>query len=168
MDAIFLHMAESSFTTMRQRGTKNMPQFSWRSPWKKRAIDAQTPGGLPRLLWQEGGRGFSASQGGRGQRVCRGAPQYLRECLKEIGDHLQGGLSSGLMFVTRARALAHGLAARAFTNNYWKKIKIICQCVSLFLQEKGSCIHFFNINTCIFLPSYPVLKCHFDKSPTFS
>lgn len=46
MDAIFLHMAESSFTIIRQRGIKNIPQFSWSSPWKKTDTYEHTQTGI--------------------------------------------------------------------------------------------------------------------------
>lgn len=48
MDAIFLHRAESSFTIIRQRGIKNIPQFSWSSPWKKTGTYEHTETGIPR------------------------------------------------------------------------------------------------------------------------
>ena len=38
-------------------------------------------------------------------RVCLCGSRYLRECVKEISDHFQGGLSPGLMFITRVRTL---------------------------------------------------------------
>lgn len=47
-------------------------------------------------LWLPGLKGNAA-------KVCDS--RYLRECVKEIGDHFQSRLSPGLMFVTRARRL---------------------------------------------------------------
>ena len=65
-----------------------------------------------------GWRGFPAEEGPLGRRghledeglpgatanrVCLCDSQYLRERVKEISNHFQGGLSPGLMFITRVR-----------------------------------------------------------------
>lgn len=43
MDAILLHMVEPSFTIIRQRGMKNIPQLSWSRPYG-RAGTGEIPG----------------------------------------------------------------------------------------------------------------------------
>jgi hypothetical protein len=60
MDAIFLHMAESSFTIIRQRGMKNIPQFSWSSPYRKKALMSTQNGTTTDQLTREGS-GFQGS-----------------------------------------------------------------------------------------------------------
>lgn len=91
MDAILLHMAESSLTVIRQRGMKNIPQWSWRSPCGKVGTSEN---GSAMGMWQHRAR-LPGSTG----------KPYLREGLKQIGDHFQSGFSSRLMFITRARML---------------------------------------------------------------
>lgn len=104
IDAIFLHMAESSFTIIRQRGIKNIPQFSWSSPWKKTGTYEHTQ---TRILRGPNKGGPWAPKGSRETRltICFCDSRYLRKCVKEISDHFQDRLSPSLMFITRARTL---------------------------------------------------------------
>lgn len=115
MDAIFLHMAESSLTIIRQRGMKNIPQVSWSSPYRKTGTGENTQNGIA----VDANTTESGLLGPMGK-------QYLREGVKEIGNHFQGGFSSSLMFITRARTLG-GLSS----CDYFK-IKIsVCQLMSI-------------------------------------